>query len=91
MKRLGVVENLSYDGTVLVRAERSPRTGSRVVDARSRVVGKVSRVFGPVREPFVAVRPETRVPVSLIGSDVYTDEGDHARQEQKNRRGRGSH
>lgn len=89
MKKLGTVENLSYDGTVLVRAAFAPSPGTRVTDKRNRPLGRVSKVFGPVREPFASVRPEAKVALSLLGSDVYVSEGNDANQE--GRRGRGSH
>jgi len=89
MKRLGVVENLSYDGTVIVRSEFAPSRGATVVDKRNRALGTVVKVFGPVREPFSAVRPKAPGSPALLGADVYVAEGDHADQE--DRRGRRSH
>ena len=89
MRRLGVVENIVYDGSVLVRAEFAPARGAPVVDRRKRTLGRVARVFGPVREPFVAIRPHAAPAVSLIGADVYLSEVDDARKE--DRTGRGSH
>lgn len=88
MKRLGVVENFAHDGTVLVRASFAPSPGTRVHDRRSQLLGKVVRVFGPVAEPYAAVRPERKVPLSVLGSEVYV-EGDHAKPE--DRRGRRRH
>ena len=89
MKRLGVVENVAYDGSVVVRSEFAATPGTRVVDKRQRALGRVVKVFGPVKEPFAAVRPDGKVALSLLGSDVYVSEGDHAKQE--GRRGRRSH
>ena len=89
MRRLGVVENIVYDGSVLVRATFAPSRGAAVLDKRKRPLGRVARVFGPVAEPFVAVRPQAAPAVSLIGADVYVDEVEHARKEDRN--GRGSH
>ena len=89
MRRLGVVENIVYDGSVLVRAEFAPTRGAPVVDRRKRPLGRVARIFGPVREPFVAVRPRAPAAVSLIGADVYLDEVDDAPKE--DRKIRGSH
>ncbi|MBI4416836.1 MAG: H/ACA RNA-protein complex protein Gar1 [Euryarchaeota archaeon] len=89
MKKLGVVENIAYDGSVLVRAAFAPAPGARVVDKRERPVGKVVRVFGPVAEPFASVRAEGKASLSLLGSDVYVREGNHA--EQADRRGRRGH
>jgi RNA-binding protein len=60
-----------------------------VVDKRNRPVGKVVKIFGPVKEPFAAVRPNTKVPLSVLGSDVYVSEGNDA--DTKGRRDRRSH
>lgn len=87
MKRLGVVDNMSYDGSILVRADFAPQRGEQVLDRRKNVIGKVSKVFGPVRRPFTAVRPSKNPPLSLIGSEVYIEEGEHAEKSKKGRRG----
>lgn len=89
MKRLGTVENLSYDGAMLVRAAFAPAPGTRVFDKRQRALGRVTKVFGPVREPFASVRPEAKVALSLLGSDVYV--GEEADAKQEGRRGRRGH
>src|SRR5437879_12044843 len=56
MRRLGVVENIAHDGTVLVRSEFAPSRGADVRARRNRPLGRVSKVFGPVPEHFAAVR-----------------------------------
>jgi len=89
MKRLGTVENLSYDGSVLVRAAFAPAPGTRVLDKRNKFLGRVAKVFGPVKEPFASVRPDGKVPLTILGSDVYVGEEHNAKQE--GRRGRRSH
>ena len=89
MKRLGSVENLSYDGSVLVRALFAPAPGTRVFDKRHKVLGRVTKVFGPVKAPFAAVRSEGKVPLGVLGSDVYVGEEENAKQE--GRRGRRGH
>lgn len=89
MKRLGVVENIAHDGTILVRSEFAPSRGADVRDKRNKAVGQVVKVFGPVKEPFTAVRPVTAPPLSLIGADVFLGEVKHASEE--DRRDRRSH
>lgn len=89
MRRLGVVENIAHDGTVLVRSEFAPSRGSDVRDKRNRPLGRVVKVIGPVREPIVAIRPDGPASAALIGADVFVGEGKHANQE--DRRGRRSH
>ncbi len=87
MKKLGVVDNLSYDGSILVRADFAPYRGAQVLDKKRNVIGKVFKVFGPVKRPFTAIRPFKNPPLSLIGSDVYIEEGEHAEKPKKGRRG----
>ncbi len=88
-KRLGVVENIAHDGSILVRSEFAPARGVDVLDHRHRLLGRVVRVFGPVKEPFISVRPAAPAALSLIGADVFVPEGKYADQE--DRRGRRSH
>src|SRR2546425_688031 len=40
MRRLGVVENIAHDGTVLVRSEFAPSRGADVRDKRNRPLGR---------------------------------------------------
>ncbi len=88
-KRLGVVENIGHDGSLLVRSEFAPARGADVLDKRNRPLGRVVRVFGPVKEPFTSVRPSVPAAASLVGADVFIGEGKHAHEE--DRRGRRSH
>lgn len=90
MHRLGHVQTISYDGSILVQAEFAPPRGAVVVDRRKRTVGRVARIFGPVKEPFATVRPEGTPSLALIGAEVFIQEGEtDARKE--DRRGRRSH
>lgn len=84
MKRLGMVEDISYDGSLLVRSQFAPRKGDLIVDKRNKIIGRVAKVFGPVKEPFASVKPEAKAPLSILGSEVYIGEG---YDEKENRRG----
>jgi hypothetical protein len=42
-----------------------------------------------VKEPYASVRTEGKAPLSILGADVYLQEGNHAQQE--GRRSRRSH
>jgi len=90
MRSLGHVENIAYDGSVLVRAAFAPNRGTVVVDRRKRPVGRIVKVFGPVKEPFATVRPDGKPAMALIGAEVFIEEGGmNARKE--DRRGGRSH
>ncbi len=88
-RRLGVVENIAHDGSLVIRSGFTPARGAEVLDKRNRPLGRVTRVFGPVKEPFTAVRPSAPAGPSLVGADVYVGEGKHAHEE--DRRSRRSH
>lgn len=88
-RRLGVVENIAHDGSLLVRSEFAPARGADVSDKRNRPMGRVIRVFGPVKEPFTSVRPAVPASPSLVGAEVFVSEGKHAHEE--DRRGRRGH
>ena len=89
MRSLGHVENIAYDGSVLVRAAFAPSRGTVVVDRRKRPVGKVVKVFGPVKEPFATVRPDGKPAMALIGSEVFIEEGGTNARKEDRRGGRG--
>lgn len=89
VRRLGLVENISYDGSILIRSAFAASRGAVVVDKRRRPLGRVMKVFGPVKEPFTSVRPEGKPTLALIGSEVFIEEVQDARQ--KDRSGRRSH
>ena len=82
-RRLGVVENIGHDGSLLVRSELTAARGAEVLDKRNRPLGRVIRVFGPVKEPFTTVRPSVPAAPSLVGADVFIGEGKHAHQEDR--------
>ena len=78
-RKLGVIEDIAHDGSLLVRSAFAPIRGLEVLDKRHRPLGRVQRVFGPVKEPFGSVWPSAPVPLSLIWSDVFVGEGKHAK------------
>jgi rRNA processing protein Gar1 len=72
MHRLGTVENISYNGTLIVKARFTPKKGSMVEDRKMNDIGVITRIFGPVKTPFVSIRPiDKSALLSLIGSEVY--------------------
>lgn len=77
-RKLGVVENIAHDGSLLVRSVFAPSNGIEVLDRRHRSIGRVVRVFGPTKEPIVSVRPARAAALSLIGAEVFVSEGNHA-------------
>src|SRR2546422_7232914 len=80
MRRLGVVENIAHDGTVLVRSDFAPSRGADVRDKRNRPLGRVIKAFEPGREPSPAVRPGGAPPLSLFEATALSPEGVHPDQ-----------
>ena len=57
MRRLGIVEDISHRGMLIVRPGFSPRLGDMAVDRRKREVGRVVGLVGPSSRPFVLIEP----------------------------------
>jgi rRNA processing protein Gar1 len=73
LKRLGVVEDISHRGLLIVRAPLSPAIGSKVLDRRSREIGRIAGLVGPVSRPFILIEPLKHGGrgAELLGSTVY--------------------
>ena len=81
MRLLGVVQDISHDGKLIVKARFAPKNGVVVRDNLKANVGRVARVFGPVRSPYVAVKPARDMrTIAVLGKEVYVlEEGDHGK------------
>jgi len=55
MDCLGVVEEVTTDGRLIVRCENLPDLGDRVCDASRKEIGTVGRILGPVDAPYASV------------------------------------
>jgi len=87
LKLLGVVQDISHDGRLIVKARFAPRNGAVVRDNLKVTIGRVARVFGPVRLPYVAIRPEKDMrTLAVLGKEVYVlEEGDHGKGKRRDR------
>ncbi len=75
MKLLGVIQDITFDGRLVVRASFAPYPRDRVVDNRSKPLGQVRRVFGPVDSPYVMVDPTGKDSLlGAVGKQVYVEE-----------------
>ncbi len=74
MRFLGEVQEVTFDGKLIVKGVFAPRARERVTDNRQRLIGHVLRVFGPVAGPYVtvAVTGEQSL-LSAIGKQVYVE------------------
>ncbi|MCL2712048.1 MAG: Gar1/Naf1 family protein [Methanomassiliicoccaceae archaeon] len=76
MNVLGVVEDISHEGLIIVRGEVTPEYGNIVCDPKGKKIGTVKRIFGPVKEPYISVVPADRsVLKGIEGKKVYFEEG----------------
>ena len=73
MKRLGLIEDVSYRGMLIVRPSFAVRIGAAVVDRRNRAVGKVVGTVGPATRPFVLIVPLRNggKGFELVGAEVF--------------------
>jgi RNA-binding protein len=71
---------------VVVRTEMPPKIGEKVVDEKLKQVGTVFDVFGPVSKPYVAVKPSTEDPKTLVNQNLYVVA--HAKNHEERRRRR---
>ena len=69
MEVLGIVEEITCDGRMIIRCRELPDIGAPVFDNRQTRLGTVGRVFGPVDGPYASVTPEDG-PVG-IGTETY--------------------
>ena len=71
-KRVGTALHLSSSsGNLILEAETEVRIGEAILDESGRRVGTVFDLFGPVSGPFVAVKPRTKDPESLLGEALF--------------------
>lgn len=88
MKLLGVIQDIGFDGRLIVRGTFAPGPRDRVLDNRSKPLGYVRRVFGPVDSPYIMVDPAGRSNLlAAVGKQVYVEEGGHyAKGKRRDRR-----
>ncbi len=72
LRRLGKVLHVSRNGLLILRTDKTPPIGARVVDININTVGFIIDVFGPVKEPYVAVRPQKGIDtLASVGQILY--------------------
>ena len=85
MEVLGIVEEITCDGRMIIRCRELPDIGAPVFDNRQTRLGTVGRVFGPVDGPYASVSPEGGT--LGIGSETYfRGKTQNAKGKRRNRR-----
>ncbi|MBN1677808.1 MAG: hypothetical protein JW880_04645 [Candidatus Thermoplasmatota archaeon] len=75
MRLLGVVQDISHDGKLIVKARFQPRMRELVKDNLKAEVGRVAKIFGPVRSPYVAIEPKKEMrTLAVLGKEVYVQQ-----------------
>ncbi len=71
MLRLGKALNLTPSQCLVVKAEKTPKIGSAVIDESLTVVGQVFDIIGPVSSPYAVIRPSVKTPEKLLNKQLY--------------------
>jgi RNA-binding protein len=71
LQRLGKVLHVTPSQNVVVKADKTPKIGSAVVDEKLKIVGKVFDVIGPVPSPYAVVKPAIKEPEKLTNKQLY--------------------
>ena len=71
MQRLGKVLHVTPSQNIVVKADKTPKIGSAVVNENLKIVGKVFDVIGPVSSPYAIVKPANKDPEKLTAKQLY--------------------
>jgi RNA-binding protein len=83
---LGVIQDISHDGKLIVKARFAPNPKAIVRDNLRGEVGTITKVFGPTRSPYVAITPRKELKtLAVLGKEVYVQqERDYAKGKRGN-------
>jgi len=71
LQRLGKVLHVTPSQNIVVKADKTPKIGSAVVNEKLKIVGKVFDVIGPVSSPYAVVKPAIKEPEKLTAKQLY--------------------
>ena len=71
MQRIGHVLHVGSDKKLILKAEKTPQIGDKVVDESLKPVGTIFDIFGPVSSPYVSVKTKVKEPRDLVGHVLY--------------------
>jgi len=72
LQRIGRVLHVGSSNNLILKAEKIPRIGDKVVNELLKPVGTIFDLFGPVSSPYVSVRTQVKEPHDLVGNVLYT-------------------
>jgi rRNA processing protein Gar1 len=60
---------------ILARANKAPKTDSKVYDVDGKMIGSVYEIFGPVKNPYILIKVSNEKSTPKIkGDKVYFEE-----------------
>ena len=71
LQRLGKVLHVTPSQNIVVKADKTPKIGSAVVNEDLNIVGKVFDVIGPVSSPYAVVKSTVKKPEKLTNKQLY--------------------
>jgi len=71
LQRIGRVLHISQNRNIIVKAEKLPRLGDKVLDENLNHVGTVFDIIGPVSSPYITIKPSEKNLQNLIGKVLY--------------------
>jgi len=71
LEKLGRVLNVTPSKNIIIKSNKTPKTGVDVVDERLKVVGKTFDIIGPTSSPYIVVKPVIKEPKKIVGKKVY--------------------
>ncbi len=88
MELLGLVEEVTMDGSLISRCSSPPDIGDPIFSRKERKIGTVKRIFGPVDDPYVSITVvDGTNPESIRGTELYYTRGQvNGKGKRRNRR-----
>ena len=86
MQRIGRVLHISSSKNAVLKAEKLPRIGDKVVDEKMEPVGTVFDIFGPVSSPYISVKTNAGDLDRLVDRVLYTVPSSKPRKKRRKRR-----
>lgn len=71
MQRIGRALHISSNKNIILKAEKSPKFGDKIVDKNFESVGIVFDIFGPTSAPYISVKTAAKEPHRFIGQVLY--------------------
>lgn len=71
MQRIGRALHINSNKNIILKAEKLPEIGCRVVDKNQKSVGTVFDIFGPVSAPYISVKPYTEETHHLVNHFLF--------------------